>query len=69
VLNGTGTVRSTTRVHSPARQPSPWGLVQVESVEGVLVVGFTDEALAVGDAVTVVRVDDGLPVFVSCARP
>jgi len=66
-LRADGVVRAFTWVHSNARQPSPWGLAQVETDDGVLLFGLTDGPLGIGDRATVGRIDDDLPVFVSGA--
>lgn len=66
-LECAGWLRSVTRVHSSARQPSPWGLGQVETDDGVLVVGFTEGDLKIGDRVALARLEADLPVLVAAS--
>jgi uncharacterized OB-fold protein len=63
-LVGDGEVVGATTVHSSARTPSPWPLVQVRLHDGgVLVMGLADIRIEPGSRVTVDRLDQGVPVF------
>jgi uncharacterized OB-fold protein len=58
-----GRVLSFTWVHSSAREPSPWGLVHVETDGGVRVIGLAESELSIGARASVSGVESDLPVF------
>jgi uncharacterized OB-fold protein len=63
-LNSAATVRAFTTVHSDARTPTPWGLAQVETDDGIVLIGPVDGPLLIGDRAVIARCENGVPIFV-----